>query len=505
MASAPRPEFNSAVLGEKSRTLGSPDKAICQSESASYQIRSAICQKNRDSAVSPSMYTCRLLDAGNHDPRAEATVQIRIFEEGFSMRSRKSPTRLDITLAVVLGFLITASADAMGQERVLHAFSGRDGVHPVGSLIFDTEGNLYGTTLDGGADQCECGTVFQLSPMANGKWNRTVLHRFTGKDGANPFAGLIFDAAGNLYGTTWLGGRAASPCDSYCGVVFELSPGAKGEWTETILHEFNDKDGAAPYAGLIFDAAGNLYGTTLAGGNDGMGTVFKLSSGPNGKWTETVLHSFNGKDGANPYAGVTFDTSGNLYGTTVSITTGASTVFRLSPGTNGKWTHTVLHTFNGKDGGQAYAGVSVDGQGNLYGATATGGAYGWGVIFRLALRANGGWAETILHSFSGKDGMEPYAALIFDATGNLYGTTSQGGDSKSCGCGTVFKLSPDANDKWTETVLHSFNGDDGGDPFLGSVIFGPAANLYGVTNTGGNLACQVLGSNGCGVVFEVRP
>jgi uncharacterized repeat protein (TIGR03803 family) len=332
-----------------------------------------------------------------------------------------------------------------------------------------------------------------------------VLHRFTGKDGANPFAGLIFDAAGNLYGTTWLGGRAASPC-SNCGVVFELSPGAKGKWTEKILHEFDDKDGAAPYAGLIFDAAGNLYGTTLAGGHAQMGTVFKLSPGQNGKWTETVLHSFNGSDGANPYAGVTFDASGNLYGTTFSTTTGVSTVFRLKPGANGKWTHTVLHTFNGKDGAQAYAGVSVDGQGSLYGATASGGAYSWGVIFKLSPRTDGQWTETILHSFNVEDGANPDAAPVFDATGNLYGTTFQGGNSKSCGCGTVFKLSPGANNKWTATVLHSFNGTDGEGPFLGSVIFGPGGNLYGGTNTGGNLtACQNPFSDGCGVVFEIRP
>lgn len=426
------------------------------------------------------------------------------------MRSRKSPMRLDITLAVVLGFLITGSINAMGQERMLHAFNGRDGVHPVGSLVFDTAGNLYGTTLDGGDDQCDCGTVFKLSPTKNGKWTRTVLHRFSGKDGANPFAGLIFDAAGNLYGTTWLGGRAGSPCNSNCGVVFRLSRGAKGEWTETILHEFNGKDGAEPYAGLIFDAAGNLYGATSLGGTQsccGFGTVFKLSSGSNGKWTETVLHSFNGKDGANPYAGVTFDVSGNLYGTTFSTTNGVSTVFRLTPGSNGKWTHTVLHTFNGEDGAQAYAGVSVDGHGNLYGATAGGGAYGWGVIFKLSPRTNGDWTETILHNFNGEDGANPDAAPIFDATGNLYGTTFQGGNSKSCsGCGTVFKLSQGTNDQWTETVLHSFNGDDGEGPFLGGIIFGAAGKLYGATNTGGNLtACQNLGNNGCGVVFDVRP
>jgi uncharacterized repeat protein (TIGR03803 family) len=163
-------------------------------------------------------------------------------------------------------------------------------------------------------------------------------------------------------------------------------------------------------------------------------------------------------------------------------------------------------TFNGEDGAQAYAGVSIDGEGSLYGAAAEGGAYG-GVVFKLSPRTNGEWTERILHNFNSKDGPAPYASLIFDRAGNLYGTTSLGGNSKSCGgCGTVFKLSPGANDKWVKTVLHSFNGDDGQGPFLGSIIFGAAGNLYGATNFGGNLtACQNPFSNGCGVVFEVQP
>jgi uncharacterized repeat protein (TIGR03803 family) len=169
-----------------------------------------------------------------------------------------------------------------GSGTVLHAFNGADGIRPDAGAILDVSGNVYRTTSGGGGSRCDCGTVFKLSLGTNGKWTRTVLHRFNGKDGANPFAGEISDAAGNLYPTTWLGGNSQNPCYSNCGVVFKLSPGANGAWTETVLHEFNGKDGAELYAGLIFDGAGNLYGATSVGGASsccGFGTVFKLSPG----------------------------------------------------------------------------------------------------------------------------------------------------------------------------------------------------------------------------------
>jgi uncharacterized repeat protein (TIGR03803 family) len=430
-------------------------------------------------------------------------------KEDLSVGGRKELIGRDILLAAVIGFLITwGSVNAVGQEQVLHAFNGADGIRPDAGVILDGSGNVYGTTSGGGGSRCDCGTVFKLSLGTNGKWTRTVLHRFNGKDGANPFAGVISDAAGNLYGTTWLGGNSQNPCDSNCGVVFKLSPGANGAWTETVLHEFNGKDGAEPYAGLIFDAAGNLYGATSVGGTSsccGFGTVFKLSPGANGKWTETVLHSFNGKDGANPYAGVIFDGAGNLYGTTFSAATGKSTVFRLTPSANGKWTHTVLHPFSGKDGRSLYAGLIFDAEGNLYGATEDGGAYNGGTVFKLSPGANGKWTHTVLlHAFNGADGAQPYAGLVFDAAWNLYGTTFEGGTSKSCiGCGTVFKLSPQANGKWSETVLYSFNGYDGQGPLLGSLNFDTSGRLYGTTTAGGNSsACD---SHGCGVVFKIAP
>jgi uncharacterized repeat protein (TIGR03803 family) len=244
---------------------------------------------------------------------------------------------------------------------------------------------LYGTTVDGGG-VTSYGTVFELTPSAGGVWTETVLHTFaySGTDGYTPLAGLVFDASGNLYGTTVNGGAYKY------GTVFELTPTAGGGWTETVLHSFNNKgtDGYWPYASLILDASGNLYGTTLNGGTSNVGTVFELTPTAGGGWTETVLHNFRGKDGYNPNSSLIFDAAGNLYGTTVK-----------------------------------------------------GGHYGYGTVFELTPTAGGIWAETLLHSFNnnGTDGYWPYAGLIFDAVGNLYGTSYLGG---AHGFGTVFEITP---------------------------------------------------------------
>ncbi len=208
-------------------------------------------------------------------------------------------------------------------------------------------------------------------------------------------------------------------------------------------------DGAEPYGGLVFDKSGNLYGATFGGGAYGHGTVFQLKPGSGGTWRENVLHSFgksNSKDGINPYDGVTIDLAGNLYGTTYSG--GAhdyGTVFKLTPGAKGKWKETLLHSFNhGKGGEYPYAGVVADSTGNLYGTTYSGGAYGYGTVFRLSPGAKGKWAEKVLSSFDGNDGNGPMASLIFDTSRNLYGTTEYGGGSEcgGFGCGTVFEIKP---------------------------------------------------------------
>jgi len=414
-------------------------------------------------------------------------------------------------LAVTCGFLAAAPAFAASKEKVLYSFkaNGTDGTAPVANLIFDAAGNLYGTTGAGGANNE--GTVFELK---HGTWEETVLHSFTGEpDGWGPSAGLIFDAAGNLYGTTAGGGAGA--CNGGCGIVFELSPGVGGGWTETVLYSFcSDRecaDGDSPRAGLIFDPAGNLYGTTFgAGGIDSGGTVFELTPGVGGTWTETVLYSFDrsARDGTDPSAGLIFDTAGNLYGTTSLFghkpCCDAGTAFELTPGAGG-WSETLLYSFRLDDynsGDEPYAGLIFDASGNLYGTTYMGGAYrkpcggaGCGTVFQLTPRAGGGWKQTELHSFGkDKDGEAPQAGVVRDSAGNLYGTTLDGG---AYGYGTVFKLTPETNGKWTEKVLHSFGKDkDGASPYAG-LIFDADGNLYGTTSQGG--------TDNSGTVFEITP
>ncbi len=376
-------------------------------------------------------------------------------------------------------------------EKVLHSFNdnGMDEYYPFAGLISDAAGNLYGTTAAGGT--YGGGTVFELTLQAGVGWTEQVLHNFgNGTDGSGPFAGLIFDAVGNLYGTTEEGGSSG------WGIVFELTPTSGGGWTETVLHSFqhNGTDGYVPVAGLIFDAAGNLYGTTSGGGTYGnctyfgCGTVFELTPTSGGGWTEQVLHDFgNGTDGAKPSAGVTFDAAGNLYGTTVEGGTYTDgTVFELTPTAGGGWTEQVLWNFgSGTDGAGPYASLIFDAAGNLYGTTWAGGVYGAGTVFELTSTAGGGWTEQVLHSLSGDgtDGANPDAVLTFDAAGNLYSTTYEGG-AYSCGgpgCGTVFEMMPTAGGGWTEQVLHSFgSGRDGAEPAAG-LIFDAAGNLYGTT------------------------
>jgi uncharacterized repeat protein (TIGR03803 family) len=312
------------------------------------------------------------------------------------MPSAKPRSLLGALLAVVFGFLtIAAPLFAASKEKVLHSFNPnrKEGAYPAAGLVLDEAGNLYGTAYQGSL----AGTVFQLAPGKNGKWTTKVLHSFGyGKDGSYPLAGLIFDAAGSLYGTTSDGGAYGSGCSGQgCGTVFKLTPGANGKWTEKVLHSFgHGKDGFFPHAGLIFDAAGNLYGTTTYGGAFGPGTVFQLTPGANDKWTEKILHSFNRRDGIAPRASLIFDAAGNLYGTTEN-----------------------------------------------------GGADNQGVAFELSRPTNGEWTVKVLHSFNknGRDGYEPLGDLVLDGAGNLFGMTYWGGSS-GCdgdgGCGTVFEITP---------------------------------------------------------------
>ena len=431
------------------------------------------------------------------------------------MKRTSSLGSLGATLqAALVVVLVLPSAWAATQFETLHKFTGgKDGGGPSATLILDQAGNLYGTTTNGGAT--DHGAVFELTHV-NGNWKETVIYSFCPtdcSDGANPFAGLIFDPAGNLYGTTEWGGNSALCSGAGCGVVFELMPKQDGSWAEKVLHEFTATDGANPLAGLIFDQAGNLYGTTYSGGAGpcdpyGCGVVFQLAPNSDGSWQENVLYSFcptDCGDGAFPSAGLIFDATGSLYGTTGGggeFGGGGGTVFQLTPNGKGSWTESVLYSFcvvsSCRDGRYPYGGVVFDQTGNLYGTTRAGGANINGAVFQLTPNQDGSWNETVLHSSltskNGLDGSDPYGGLIFDQTGNLYGTMAGGGAD---GWGVVFKLAPNSNGGWHETVLHAFADRPGALPLAG-LTFDTTGNLYGTTS--GDYSKTTHGS-----VFEITP
>lgn len=401
----------------------------------------------------------------------------------------KSPSSRLHAVAVVFAVgLFLTSAWATDHLTVLYSF-GNDNDVGGNILIRDAAGNLYGVTGNGGIYQCGvygCGTVFELSRAEGGGWTETVLHNFgNGTDGAEP-NGLVMDAAGNLYGLTEMGGVNGA------GMAYELSPSQGGGWTETVLYNFSGGGYGNGSYSLLRDAAGNLYGTMFFGGTYGEGMVFELSPGGGGAWTEKVLHSFgSGSDGQYPESGVIMDAAGNLYGTTYQGGTycaslsGCGIVYELSPSEGGGWTETVVHNFNGNDGDRPWASLIMDTAGNLYGTTYQGGIYcapfGCGTVFELSPSEGGGWTETVLHSFNdeGSDGYDPQAALIRDSAGNLYGTTTQ---EDLNFYGTVFELSP-RQGGWVETVLYNFSND--GEDTFGGVVMDRAGDLYGATIGGG--------------------
>jgi len=352
------------------------------------------------------------------------------------MNAKKfSGTACAALMIAIAMFMLAPGAWAASKYKTLHRFRGKDGRQLEAGVILDAAGNLYGTTYGGGPAY---GIVFRLTPKSDGSWSETVLYNFqSGFDGSLPAASLIFDAAGNLYGTTSEGGGAC-----YCGAVFKLAPNQDGSWTESVLYSFmGGSDGADPVASLIWDSAGSLYGTTAGGGSFGNGTVFKLTPNQDGSWTESVLYSFmGGSDSGSPYASLIFDSAGSLYGTTAGGGSfGNGTVFKLTPNQDGSWTEQVLHGFNYKDGEYPSAGLIFDAVGNLYGTAASGGAYGYGVAFEMRLKPSGKWGYRVLHSFADRPGALVLAGLTIDATGNLYGTTC-GDGSKTFG--SVFEITP---------------------------------------------------------------
>jgi uncharacterized repeat protein (TIGR03803 family) len=408
------------------------------------------------------------------------------------------------SLLVSLLTLFLVSLAQATKENTIYSFGGGgtgDGMYPYSQPVFDAKGNMYGTTLGGGTH--DAGMIFELSPSENGQWIETVLYEFTGQaDGGYPYAGLVFDKSGNLYGTGGYGGTNGS------GVVFELSPNGSS-WTYSVLYSFGayptSGDGFAPNSTVVFDNNGNIFGTTNEGGIpgcfEGCGAVFELSPNGVGGWTEKLIHEFpsGSKDGELPTGGLTLNTDGNLYGTTQNGgTAGSGVLNKLSYSSSKKeWVESIVHQFvGGKTRGSfpVNALLLADEEGNLYGTTEGGGANSQGTVFETA-RGKAGWKTTVLYSFNKEytgDGQGPEAGLIMDKKGNLYGTTLSGGAYHYYG--TVFKLSKSENGEWAETVLHSFNGNDGLYPEASLTIRG--GWLYGTATSGGN---------NTGVVFRVRP
>ncbi len=365
-------------------------------------------------------------------------------------------TAITLCCAAVLSLATGPAAEAATTETVLYSFTGNngDGASPNAGLVADSAGNLYGTTVYGGASSA--GTVFKLTPGGTA----TVLYSFTGgSDGGNPYGGLIADSSGNLYGTTQFGGASGA------GVVFRLSPGG----VFTALHSLDWSEGAFPQARLLADSTGNLYGTAWNGGSSSCGTVFKLS--PSG--TLTVLYSFTcTADGGHPYSDLLADSGGNLYGTTADGGAfNAGTVFKLSS----SGAETVLYSFSGNpDGANPHAGLTADSAGNLYGTTVSGGVSNAGTVFKLSPSGT----ESVLYSFlCGADGANPYADLILDSAGSLYGTSTGGCAASN---GTVFKVTSGGT-----TMLYSFTGGaDGAIPYA-PLLADSTGNLYGTTYAGG--------------------
>lgn len=411
-------------------------------------------------------------------------------------------------LAVAVFFsILFSSVLAASQETLVVSFyqGSGSGVLPRAGLISDAAGNLYGTAFYGGL--YDEGMVYKLSPNGHA-YTATLLHSFSvdGVDGFNPASALVMDSAGNLYGTTEFGGSGNCSVGFGCGTVFQLSPAADGSWTETILHDFQGTDGWQSFAELTMDSKGNLFGTTANGATYGQGTVYELSPASDGSWNFQTLYEFTGgNDGGVPWASVISDSKGRLYGvasegggSSSQCRYGCGTAFMLSPSSNGPWTVTVLHNFTTGPSDGAYPSNTLlpDGHGNLYGVASSGGGDAQaGVVFELSPANNGQWTETILHNFNQTtgDGLTPSSNLIRDASGRLYGTTLSGG---SHGEGTVFKLVPGSDGNWSETVVYNFKQTNDG-ILPNGLMMARDGKLYGTTAAGGRY--------GAGTVFKIIP
>lgn len=400
-----------------------------------------------------------------------------------------------------LTLIAMSTSIAAAQETLLWSFDTTDGSGPQGGLIPDALGNLYGTTSGGGA--YFHGTVYELSPGPGGTWSETVLYSF-GENGGNtdgryPIDDLVFDSKGNLYGVTGEGGENGD------GTVFELMPEKNGGWQEKVLFSFSSKNGGGfnPEGGVAIDKEGNLYGTLYGGGaSNAGGEIYKVAPGAGGQWTPSLVYEFKGHnagDGSQPQGILIWDKAGNLYGTTIlggnSAKCGCGTVFEMTPESGGTWSEKVLYSFNAGpgDGSQPRGSLIFDAAGNLYGATDSGGTGNFGTLYELSPAA-GGWTEKVLHSFTRPDdGIVPVDSPVFDPVGNLYAVTSSGGAEDD---GAVIRLKPTPGGGWIESIVHSFErGESDGNTPEAGLLVDAGGNLFGTTSGGG--------ADDYGAVFEI--
>jgi uncharacterized repeat protein (TIGR03803 family) len=393
--------------------------------------------------------------------------------------------------------LTLGSVAFAGTEKTLHSFTDATGNGPTTGVIFDAAGNLYGTTFEGDSKTCNnnefgCGVVFEMSPQANGTWSYNVIYAFTGgADGLHPSTQLVFDAAGNLYGATF------GPVNTHAsyGTVYELSPNGDGTWKFSLLYTFPGGNGGGQPNWLVIDGSGNLYGTAQEGGSFGQGIVFELSPS-SGAWKFSLVHTFTGcQDGGLPLS-LAFDAKGNLYGTSelgglkCSPSSGG-TIFQLIPNTGGGWHESVLDSFDDGPSGGAPRSLIFDAAGNMYGVGSEGGKNNnTGVVFKLTPGSNGKWSETVLHNFNGQNGISPQS-LVLGSDGQLYGSTKNG----PADFGLVFELANQAGAP--ENVVYEFTGGTDGNQPQGPIILDQAGNIYGTTGNGG--------ANDVGAVFEITP
>ncbi len=399
-----------------------------------------------------------------------------------------------MTCSLWFVLFLCAGAVQASTTEIIYSFAGDDdGEYIDSDVAIDAAGNLYGTSVLGG--DFGGGTVWQLSPVGS-DWVHTVLYSFTGgADGGEPYKGVTLDAAGNLYGTAVTGGSGS--CEGGCGVTYKLTKSGT-TWTQRVIHAFTGGvDGSGPGARVAVGRDGTVYGMTPTGGANGLGTIYALRPKTNGDWSIRVIHTFTGgADGSSGSAGKLVLRGGHIFGAaTTGGVNGAGTVFELTPTPTGEWDFKTIYSFQGApDGVFPYGALLFDGGSNIYGTTYYGGVNDLGAVYKLSPNPTGEWNEKVLYSFkTGSDGNSSISNLVFDSDGNLYGTTSEGG----LGSGTIFELARGQHGTWIESIPHPFQGSpDGAFPYAGMVSDGTGV-FFGATVHGG--------ADGEGSIYKFTP